>query len=108
MRSEPLPVIGMVEDASVTSKFSYLTGDSESHSTVALSDIKVVMASQIPTNVPPPTALSRKDVAVPPKETVTEWWPVKGVIMRPLSQSAPQEPLVPHIPHVPVPAPWYA
>ena len=37
VRSEQLPVIGMVHDASVTSEFTYLTGDFEGHSTVALS-----------------------------------------------------------------------
>ena len=33
VRSEPLPIIDMVDDALVNSEFSYLTGDSEGHST---------------------------------------------------------------------------
>ena len=44
VRSEPLHVIDMVDDASVTSEFSHLTGDSEGHSTVGLSYVQVVMA----------------------------------------------------------------
>ena len=39
VRSEPLPVIYMVDDPLVHSGFSYLTGDSEVHSTVALSNV---------------------------------------------------------------------
>jgi len=61
VRSEPLPVIDMVDDASVTSEFSYLTGDSEGHSTVALSNVQVVMAPDSSTNVPQPTTLARMD-----------------------------------------------
>jgi hypothetical protein len=59
VRPEPLPVIDMVDDASVTSEFSYLTGDSEGHSTVALSNVQVAMAPQLPTNVPHPTVQLR-------------------------------------------------
>ena len=66
VRSEPSPVIDMVDDASVTSEFSYLTGDSEGHSTFALSNVQVAMA---PTLTLHPTAPVRK-VVVTPKETV--------------------------------------
>ena len=82
VRSEPWPVIDMVDDPSVTSEFFYLTGDSEGHSNVALSNVQVVMVPQNPTNVPQLTVLARKDVVVPSKET----WLVKGVITRPRSQ----------------------
>ena len=44
VRPQPLPVIDMVDEAFATSEFSYLTGDSEGHSTVALSNVQVVMA----------------------------------------------------------------
>ena len=42
VRSDPLPVIDMVDNAFVISEFSYLTGDSEGHSTVALSNVQVL------------------------------------------------------------------
>ena len=42
--SKPLPVIDMVDDASVHSEFFYLSGDSEGHSTVAFSNVQVAMA----------------------------------------------------------------
>ena len=89
VRSEPLPVIDMVDDASVTSEFSYLTGDSEGHSTVGLSNVQVVMAPDSSTNGPTPTTLARKDVAVPPKDTLT------GVVA---TQGRPHVPTVTTLP----------
>ena len=70
MRSEPAPVIDMADDVSVHSEFSYLTGDSEGHSTVDLSNVQMAMAPQLPTNVPHPTALPLQEVVVKRKETV--------------------------------------
>ena len=130
MRTEPLPVIDMVDDASVTSEFSYLTGDSEGHSIVALSNVQVVMASESPTNVPQPTTRARTDVVVPPKETGTRVVATQGRPNAPTVTTPPpqvrvlivasatqpitvakdrptrqQETAVPHVTHVAFPAP---
>jgi hypothetical protein len=53
----------MVDDASVDSEFSYLTGDSEGQSTVALSNVQLAVMSEPSTVVPQPKA------PVPPNET---------------------------------------
>ena len=68
-RPESLPLVDMVDDASVDSEFSYLTGDSEGQSIVALSNVQLATASEPSTVVPQPKAPVRKEVVVPPKET---------------------------------------
>ena len=62
IRSEPLPVIDMVDDASEHSKFSYLTGD------CALSNVQVVMAPELSTIVPQTKAPACKEAVVTPKK----------------------------------------
>ena len=64
-----LPIIDMVDDVSVDSELSYLTGESEGPSTVALSNVQLVMAPEPSTVVPQAKASARKEVVVPPKET---------------------------------------
>ena len=59
----------MVDDASVHSEFSYHTGDSEGHSTVALSNVQIAMAPESSIIVPQPKAPARKEAVVTPKET---------------------------------------
>ena len=51
-RPESLPLVDMVDDASVDSEFSYLTGDSEGQSIVALSNVQLATASEPSTVVP--------------------------------------------------------
>ena len=63
---QPQPVIDMVDDASESSEFSYLTGDdSEGQSTVPLSNVQVPMAPDSSTLGPLPTA--RQEMLVTPK-----------------------------------------
>ena len=69
---QPQPVIDMVDDASESSEFSYLTGDdSEGQSTVPLSNVQVAMAPDSSTVVPLPTAPSRPEMIVTPKDVLT-------------------------------------
>ena len=81
-RPEPLPVVDMVDDTSVHSEFSYLTGDSEGNSTVALSNVQVAiyMASEPATVVPQPKAPARKEVVVTPTEVATSAVPSHPVV----------------------------
>jgi len=59
----------MVDDASVHSEFSYHTGDSEGHLTVALSNVQGDTAPEPSNTVPQAKAPARKEVVVTPKET---------------------------------------
>ena len=71
-RPESLPVIDVVDDASASSEFSYLTGDdSDGQSTVSLSNVHVAMAPESSTVVPLPRAPVRQETIVTPKDVVT-------------------------------------
>ena len=80
-RPESLTVIDMVDDASVPSEFSYLTGDdSEGQSTVALSNGQLAMAPESSTVVPLPRAPERQETVVTPKDVVTTAAPNHPVV----------------------------
>ena len=79
-RPEPLPVVDMVDDTSVHSEFSYLTGDSEGNSTVALSNVQVAMAPETSTVVPQPKAPGCKEAVVTLKEVATRAVPSHPVV----------------------------
>ena len=59
----------MVDNASVHSEFSYLTGYLEGQSTVALSNVQLIMTPEPSATVPQPKASARKEAVVTPKET---------------------------------------
>jgi len=85
---QPMPIIDMVDEASESSDFSYLTGDeSEGQSTVPLSNVQGTVAPVSSTVVPLPKAPTRQETSRTPKAVVTSPAPtLPGVTVVPHKQ----------------------